>query len=89
MNADQIKNWRRVLTGQLGAYALIMPEEQIIALRDRLQGQVNAINPMDLVAENPNCLCDRSYYGQTIHADGKITCNKCKKVRNQPEESNG
>jgi len=86
MNADQIKNWRRVLTRQLGAYALIMPEEQIIALRDRLQGQVDSINPMDLVPESSSCFCDRSYYGQTIHADGKITCNKCKKVRNPPEE---
>jgi hypothetical protein len=86
MNADQIKNWRRVLTYQLGAYALIMPEEQIIYLRDRLQGQLDSINPMDIVPENPNCLCDRNYYGQTIHADGKITCNKCNKVRNPPEE---
>jgi hypothetical protein len=86
MNDEQVANWRRVLTGQLGAYALIMPKEQIIALRDKLQGQVNAINPMDLVPENSNCLCDRSYYGQTVHGDGRITCNKCKKVRNPPEE---
>jgi|WetSurMetagenome_2_1015567.scaffolds.fasta_scaffold1127012_2 hypothetical protein len=81
MNTDQIQNWRRVLSMQLGAYALIMPEEQIIAIRNKLQSQVDAINPVDLVPENSNCLCDRDYYGQTIHADGRVTCNKCNKMR--------
>lgn len=37
MTADQITNWRNVLCGMLGPYALIMPEEQIIAIRDKLQ----------------------------------------------------
>lgn len=41
---EQVDNWRKVLSGQFGPYALIMPVEQIEKLRDRMQGQVNQLD---------------------------------------------
>lgn len=38
---EQIKNWREVLCGMLGPYALIAPEETIIKLRDKFQERAN------------------------------------------------
>ena len=40
---EQIENWRRVLCGMLGPYALIMPKEQVQRLRDKMQGDLNAM----------------------------------------------
>ena len=34
---QQIENWRSVLVGIIGPYALLMPDEQVQALRDRYQ----------------------------------------------------
>jgi hypothetical protein len=34
---EQIENWRKVLCGILGPYALIMTREQIQAFRDKMQ----------------------------------------------------
>jgi hypothetical protein len=34
---EQVENWRRVIVGMLGPYALIMTREQIMTIRDRLQ----------------------------------------------------
>ena len=36
LSEEQIKNWRRVLIGMFGPYALLMPKEQIQLFRDRL-----------------------------------------------------
>ena len=33
----QVENWRKVLVSQLGPYALIMPKEEIIALKNKMQ----------------------------------------------------
>lgn len=41
LSPEQIQNWRRVLCGMLGPYALIAPDEQIQALRDRFQQQID------------------------------------------------
>lgn len=37
LTPEQIENWRRVLFGQIGAYALIMPVAEIEAHRGRMQ----------------------------------------------------
>jgi hypothetical protein len=37
MTPEQIKNWRDVLCGMVGPYALIMPEEMIVKFRDKFQ----------------------------------------------------
>lgn len=42
MNDTEIENWRIVLFGAIGHDALLMPREQIIALRDRMQASVTA-----------------------------------------------
>lgn len=37
----QIENWRMVLCGMIGPYALIMPAEMVQAYKDKLQAQVD------------------------------------------------
>mgnify|MGYP006980376562 CR=1 FL=1 len=78
MNDTQVENWRRVLLGMVGPYALIMPREQIIALRDRLQSKVAAEQS---VQADEACACDQKYHGYTKHMDGSVTCNHCRKPR--------
>lgn len=43
MTVEQIKNFRNVLCITLGPYALIMPDEEVIKLRDKIQERVNKI----------------------------------------------
>lgn len=40
LNEEQVKNWRKVLSLQLGPYAFIMPVEQIEKIHARMQQQV-------------------------------------------------
>jgi len=40
---EQIKNWREVLVGMIGPYALIMPREEIQAFRDKTQNAVQQV----------------------------------------------
>lgn len=37
MTEFQIENFRKVLIGIVGSYALIMPKEEVIAIRDKMQ----------------------------------------------------
>lgn len=78
MNDTQVENWRRVLVGMVGPYALIMPREQIIALRDRLQSRIATEQS---VQSDEACACDQKYHGYTKHMDGSVTCNHCRKTR--------
>ena len=39
----QISNWRRILSGTIGPYALIMPASMIQSIRDKLQRNVNTM----------------------------------------------
>lgn len=41
MTEEQIENYRRVLIGMFGSYALLMTPEQIQAHRDATQAQIN------------------------------------------------
>jgi hypothetical protein len=41
MTDEQIANWRRMLSLLLGPYAFIAPEEDILVVRDRAQGNIN------------------------------------------------
>lgn len=40
LTPTQIENWRRVLCGMIGPYALIMPVEDIQKFRDKMQKDV-------------------------------------------------
>ena len=40
----QVENWRKVLLGTLGPYALMMTREQIQAYRDRMQSIAQEID---------------------------------------------
>jgi len=45
LTPEQIENWRKVLLGMLGPYALIMSVEDIQKFRDRLQDKADNIPP--------------------------------------------
>ncbi len=41
MTPEQIKNWRNVLISALGPYALLMPEADIIAYKNKMQEAID------------------------------------------------
>ncbi len=41
LTPEQVENWRNVLLGMVGPYALIMPVEQVQAMRDKFQEEAN------------------------------------------------
>ena len=43
MTPEQIENWRSVLCGMIGPYALIMPAEMVQAIKDKIQSQVDKV----------------------------------------------
>ena len=43
MNKEQISNWRRVLTLTMGPYAFIIPDSEIIKMRDDMQRKVDSL----------------------------------------------
>ena len=40
LTPEQIKNWRNILCGMIGPYALIMPDGDIQRLRDQMQAKM-------------------------------------------------
>lgn len=48
---EQVENWRRVLCAMFGPYALIMPREQVQAIRDRIQAAQHRVQPTDTAAD--------------------------------------
>ena len=52
MTPEQIKNWRNILCGMLGPYALIMPEEDIIKMKDNFQKRVNKMETRQVGGQN-------------------------------------
>ena len=40
---EQIKNWREVLCGMIGPYALMMPDEEVQRLRDKMQSNLETL----------------------------------------------
>ncbi len=75
LSEEQIQNWRRVLCGMFGPYALLMPKEQIQLFRDRLASGLTQR------AADEFCTCDPKKHGVTRHMDDSVTCNKCGKTR--------
>ena len=69
MTPEQVSNWRRIIAIMLekrapgsGIYAMVMPEEEIIALRDKLQSRVNDL-PQEKIEVKPKPVkkvCDHS-----------------------------
>lgn len=44
LSPEQIENWRRILTMQVGPYALLMTAEEIQRHKDFLQQRINEIS---------------------------------------------
>ena len=65
MRPDQIENFRRVLIQMIGPYALLMPDEEVVKMRDNFQGRIDAAAVMDEVEEEQ----DRNW------------CKKCGKAK--------
>ena len=41
LTPEQIKNWRKILAGMIGPYAFLMPDEEVQAIRDRMQARLD------------------------------------------------
>ena len=53
---EQVENWRRVLCGMIGLYALLMSREQIQAYRDEMQARVIAAQSLQMDEPDQNQL---------------------------------
>ena len=49
MTPEQIQNWRKVLVGMLGPYALIMPEADVEKFRDKFQEHVEILDKKEVI----------------------------------------
>jgi hypothetical protein len=45
LTPNQIKNWRKALSTQLGPYAFVMPVEEVQAMHDIVQKRLEALIP--------------------------------------------
>jgi trans-aconitate methyltransferase len=45
LTKQQIENWRSVLVGMIGPYALLMTDEQVQNIRDQYQGKIDQAFP--------------------------------------------
>lgn len=43
LTSEQIKNWRNVLCGMIGPWALMMPDKEVQQLRDKMQSNIEAL----------------------------------------------
>ena len=41
---EQVKNWREALCATIGPYALLMPREQVQAIRNKMQERVEKLD---------------------------------------------
>jgi hypothetical protein len=46
LSAKQIKNWRKILCRMFGPYALMIPEEEVQSIRDKMQNKAESF-PLD------------------------------------------
>ena len=46
MTTEQIKNFRKVLVAQVGPYALIMPDSEVIDHRNKMQQMIDKTGEM-------------------------------------------
>jgi hypothetical protein len=47
LTPEQIENWRKALSTQLGPYAFVMPVEEVQAMHDIVQKRLDALIPSD------------------------------------------
>lgn len=47
LTPEQIKNWRNVLLGMIGPYAMLMPDADVQMMRDRMQANFSSPNDPD------------------------------------------
>jgi hypothetical protein len=59
MTQEQIKNWRELLCGMVGPFALIMPDEMIIKIKDNFQRSANNMD-VELRIKRAHELADKT-----------------------------
>jgi hypothetical protein len=47
LTPEQIENWRKALSTQLGPYAFVMPVKEVQAMHDIVQKRLDALIPSD------------------------------------------
>jgi hypothetical protein len=47
LTPEQVKNWRKALSTQLGPYAFVMPAEEVQTMHDIVQKRLDALIPSD------------------------------------------
>jgi hypothetical protein len=45
LTPEQVKNWRKALSTQLGPYAFVMPAEEVQTMHDIVQKRIEALVP--------------------------------------------
>lgn len=58
LNAEQIKNWRNVLLGMIGPWALMMPDEDVQMMRDEMQRRLGDESANVRVSDSPRKTAD-------------------------------
>ena len=92
LTPEQIENWRKVLMGMFGAYALIMSDEQVQDYKDRMQANIEEEYAIIEVLETDTmlflngrdkdafrCPCKCNVFRKVICSDDKLRyrCNAC------------
>lgn len=47
LTSKQIENWRNILLGMVGPYALLLTDAEIQQYRDKMQQNFNAVEPQE------------------------------------------
>jgi hypothetical protein len=55
---EQVENWRKVLTSILGPYALIMPRENVQAIRDKMESEQHLAQQTSRLSSDTSELID-------------------------------
>lgn len=76
LTPEQIKNWRSVLYGMFGPYALIMPENQINQFRDKYQKEADGLETSLVESKAPVSVVGAD--GRCQHKVNARFCKVCK-----------
>ncbi len=93
MTTKQIENFRKALSVSLGPYAFIMPDAEVIAIRDKMQADIDGAFPKQMV-KCPVCQGDKTVYASIDDLTKKpptktgvdLTCGECDGLGEVPAE---
>ena len=96
LTPEQIENWRKVLVGIFGAYALIMSDEQVQDYKDKMQASLENEDYviLEILKQDTmlfldgkdkdafRCDCKCNVFRKVICSDNKLRycCNACETI---------